>query len=71
MNIETKKSEIINWIIQLKDFSIVQEILKVKEKKSQSSNATKRTFGCGKGIFTYVSEDFDEPLDDFKDYMPS
>ena len=70
MAIETKKLEIINWIIQLKDFSIVQEILKVKEKKSRSIDTTKGKFGCGKGIFTYVSEDFDEPLDDFKDYMP-
>ena len=22
----------------------------------------------GKGIFTYVSDNFDEPLDDFKEY---
>jgi len=32
---------------------------------------TKRTrkFGCGKGMFV-MSPDFDEPLDDFKEYMP-
>ena len=25
--------------------------------------------GFGKGTFTYISPDFDEPLDDLKDYM--
>jgi hypothetical protein len=28
-----------------------------------------RKFGCGKNIFTYVSEDFDDPLPEFKDYL--
>ncbi|MFM9838123.1 MAG: DUF2281 domain-containing protein [Cyclobacteriaceae bacterium] len=26
-------------------------------------------FGSGKGLITYMAEDFDEPLEDFKDYM--
>lgn len=26
-------------------------------------------FGCAKGTFK-MADDFDEPLDDFKDYMP-
>lgn len=26
-------------------------------------------FGGGKGIFGYMADDFDEPLEDFKDYM--
>ena len=25
--------------------------------------------GCMKGTFTWMSDDFNEPLDDFKDYM--
>ncbi|OQX22805.1 MAG: hypothetical protein BWK80_29320 [Desulfobacteraceae bacterium IS3] len=25
--------------------------------------------GSGRGIITYIAEDFDEPLDDFKEYM--
>jgi hypothetical protein len=28
----------------------------------------KRQFGCAKGFFK-MSDDFDEPLEDFKDYM--
>ena len=27
-------------------------------------------FGCMPGVVTYMSDDFNEPLDDFKDYMP-
>ena len=27
-------------------------------------------FGSGKGWFTDMAADFDEPLEDFKDYMP-
>lgn len=26
-------------------------------------------FGAGKGLITYIAEDFDAPLEDFKDYM--
>lgn len=37
--------------------------LVVKEKEIQ-----KRQFGSGKGLFT-MSEDFDDPLDDFAEYM--
>lgn len=38
-------------------------------KKHSSKQHGKRKFGCGKGIFTYVADDFDEPLEDFKEYM--
>lgn len=26
-------------------------------------------FGCMKGLVTYIADDFDEPLDDFEEYM--
>lgn len=29
----------------------------------------KRGFGSGKGFLIYMDEDFDAPLEDFKDYM--
>jgi hypothetical protein len=29
----------------------------------------KPVFGSGKGLITYMADDFDEPLADFKDYM--
>jgi hypothetical protein len=69
MNVEAQKLEIIRWILNLKDTSIIDEIIKIKKKKFESKPGA-RKFGCGKNIFTYVSEDFDEPSDDFKDYIP-
>ncbi|XHR95691.1 DUF2281 domain-containing protein [Mucilaginibacter sp. UC70_90] len=38
-------------------------------KKSDELFVVKPGFGGGKGIFGYMADDFDEPLDDFKDYM--
>jgi hypothetical protein len=34
-----------------------------------SISKSKRIFGVGKGSITYINTDFDEPLDDLKDYM--
>ena len=42
------------------------EFLQLKAKKQ--SPVKQRVFGAAKGFFT-MHEDFDEPLDDFKDYM--
>ncbi len=36
---------------------------------SNEEKTRKPTFGCAKGSFVLAS-DFDEPLDDFKEYMP-
>ena len=40
-----------------------------KEPQKQPSIEIKPGFGGGKGIFGYMAEDFDEPLDEFKEYM--
>jgi hypothetical protein len=37
-------------------------------KKKKAIKAKKPKFGCAKGQFK-MSADFDEPLDDFKEYM--
>ena len=37
-------------------------------KKKRELNKKKPKFGCAKGQI-YISPDFDEPLDDFKEYM--
>lgn len=29
---------------------------------------TQREFGCAEGIVEYISEDFDQPLEDFNEY---
>ena len=42
------------------------EFLLHKQKKKPAKKTPK--FGSGKGLF-YMAPDFDEPLDDFKEYM--
>lgn len=39
----------------------------LKQKSSKESKLKERTFGYAKGFFK-MSTDFDEPLEDFKDY---
>lgn len=41
-------------------------------KSEESSKKTKkeRFIGSMKGALVYMADDFNEPLDDFKDYMP-
>lgn len=46
---------------------IVMQEEPITEKSSKKSDK-KRQFGCGKGIFTYVSDDFDDELEMFREY---
>ncbi|WP_020603216.1 type II toxin-antitoxin system VapB family antitoxin [Spirosoma spitsbergense] len=48
---------------EVKDFV---EFLKTKAKKQEPTR--QRQFGAAKGFFV-MHDDFDEPLEDFKDYM--
>ena len=50
---------------EAKDFI---EYLLAKTKKNSKESEPEKTFGSLKGKIS-LSEDFDEPLDDFKDYM--
>ncbi|MCP9762564.1 DUF2281 domain-containing protein [Lacihabitans soyangensis] len=45
------------------------EVLVTFTKVRASSQKKKREFGIGKGIVKNMSADFDEPLDDLKEYM--
>lgn len=58
------QAEVLNFI----------EFLDFKKSKNQAVSADPfprlpNKFGAGKGIITYIAEDFNAPLDDFKDYM--
>jgi len=61
---ENMKSEVADFI----DFLLYKT--KKEESFSEESAPKKgiRKFGSGKGMFT-IMPDFDEPLEDFKDYM--
>ena len=70
MNTESLKLELIQWILSLKDAEALNEIQKMKENFSENAPGVQpRQFGCGKGIFTYVADDFDQTPPGFEDYM--
>lgn len=70
MNTESLKLGLIQWILSLKDSEALNEIQKVKENYSENAPTVQPLqFGCGKGIFTYVADDFDETPPGFEDYM--
>jgi hypothetical protein len=48
--------------------NITHNIEKIESNKSKPIS-NESIFGCMKGGIVYMSADFDEPLDDFKDYM--
>ena len=50
----------------LKEVDDFIEFLKTKHQNKESIK--ERKFGCSKGLFQ-MSDDFDEPLEDFKEYM--
>lgn len=56
---ETLKWELIRYM---------QELVRVHEQQQTQSQRKPRVPGSAKGKYR-MSEDFDEPLEDFKDYM--
>lgn len=64
---ETEKLELIHWITELKDINLIEKIIKLKQEASQQETK-KRAFGSGKQLIGTIAEDFNEPLDDFKEY---
>ena len=47
-------------------YAKITQVVKMDENVPQK----KRRFGFRKGALKYMSPDFNEPLDDFEDYMP-
>lgn len=41
----------------------------IKVQKNKPNVKKERKFGSMKGLVKYIAEDFDAPLEDFKDYM--
>lgn len=62
-------------IQQLSSDQLKQELLSfldyllIKQNLDEKPNRRIPKFGCAKGTFK-MSDDFDEPLEDFKEYMP-
>ncbi|KAA9346737.1 DUF2281 domain-containing protein [Larkinella humicola] len=47
----------------------LQAVLSTETAAEKPEPAKERKFGTMKGLVTYMADDFDAPLDDFKDYM--
>ena len=67
----------IDWILSLKDesqvlkiFTLMKKNLNQKQDGSTNTQDLVRQPGSGKHIFKGISDDFNEPIDDFKEYMP-
>ncbi|MEO6589642.1 MAG: DUF2281 domain-containing protein [Pyrinomonadaceae bacterium] len=41
----------------------------IKIQKTQKPKKMERKFGSMKGLVVHIADDFDAPLEDFKDYM--
>jgi hypothetical protein len=67
--VEHLKYQLIAWIIALNDTQLLQELSNIWEKSQQEPAPKVRQFGGGKGMFPYMADDFNEPLEDFKEYM--
>ncbi len=69
MNVDTTKVELIDWIAQLNDQSLIDKILSLKKELSATSNEGSKIFGSGKYLIEYISDESNEPLEEIKEYM--
>jgi prevent-host-death family protein len=67
---KTHFSNILDEVEQGQRFYITRHGKKIAELSPVKAEKKRPKFGCGKGLITYIAPDFDEPLDDFKDYRP-
>jgi len=68
MNATVQKLELIQWISNLDDIRLLNEVMAFCKRNQSKSQSPKRFFGCGKGIFGEIAEDFNEPLDIFEGF---
>ncbi|RLD52112.1 MAG: type II toxin-antitoxin system prevent-host-death family antitoxin [Bacteroidetes bacterium] len=69
MNADTVKIELIDWIARLNDQYSINKIVSLKKDLSAKINSDPKIFGSGKHLIEYISDDFNEPIDDFKEYQ--
>ena len=69
MNIAEHKLSLFRQIDQLPEESFLELEKLISQLQSNKKAGSKRQFGCMKGLVVSIADDFDAPLDDFKDYM--
>ena len=59
-----------DWIARLNDQDAINKVLVLKRKLvSKEEKPDTRIFGSGKHLVEYIADDFNEPLDAFKEYQ--
>ena len=71
MTLEAQKIELINKITLLQDALLLAKVKQILDMSEVlNSSAKPRQAGWGKGIFTYIAEDFNDTPEGFEAYMP-
>ena len=63
------KVKVEEYVDALVDAKINVDVSKDSVESSKHNPKLKRKFGSLKGFITYMADDFDAPLDEFKEYM--
>ena len=66
---KTHLSMLLNEVLNGKSFYLTRHGKRVAELRPIQEAANRRKAGFAKGTFTFTSTEFDEPLEDFKEYM--
>ncbi|NOX48386.1 MAG: DUF2281 domain-containing protein [Chlorobi bacterium] len=69
MNTDAIKIELIDWITRLSDQYSINKLLSLKKELNKTAKIESEIFGSGKHLIEYISDDFNEPIDDFKEYQ--
>ena len=66
---QTKLGDLVDQVLQGETVFIQKDALRIVQLVPILNPRSKPQYGCAKGMIT-MTEDFDEPLEDFKNYMP-
>jgi hypothetical protein len=74
IKLDLELKQVINILKQLSESDWEKLKAEIEKEKKESklpeqSNSGKRKFGSMKGLVVYMADDFDAPLEDFKEYM--
>lgn len=65
MNNDTIKIELIDWISRLNDQKVINKLLTLKKSLVLNTESKPKMFGSGKNLIEYISDDFNEPMEEF------
>jgi hypothetical protein len=69
MNVDSLKVELIDWIATLNDNAAIERIISLKKELTHTGLKKTRIFGSGKHLISFIANDFNEPIDIFKEYQ--